>query len=865
MSNHSSSNLHLLSTTDPRFDFDAAARFIELMRGDVDCVMQFRVLPESSEAKQRRASWTPEQHAKQRRNYVGTLSELAAQLQRMNKSGLGIFVTPNEFDGNGHKKENLDAAHVLTLDLDGTPLPETWEVAPHWIQETSPGRYQCFFVIERNTDIATVEDVSRRLAAYYSGDPAVCDATHIFRVPGFFHQKGKPFQVRVIVENDFDPPRRLSAFDFLPKLPERKESASATGIGVLSPELAEEILDQLDVSEFSRNDPWVALAMALHASSGGHTDVRDLFLDWSDEDFEKDYSRDKNEARWNSFRLDKSSLQGVGTLIKICREHGVGALTISKLSAAADFKGSTQEDGGSASDEGRGSSPMLYDLNRARQMVEYAESCVLAAGAPLYQTGGRLVYPVRSTEASTDDEAVRRPCNALTVQDVSETRMELFMNEHAPFVKRGRGGVLVPWRATGKLAQFYLSARDLWNVATLHGIIETPTLRADGTLLNEPGYDTRSGLLLDLGNLKIPDICDAPSRAEALAALAVLKEPFKDFPFVNDGPNGTSASRSVMLSTVLTGLVRRTLPSAPVHGISAPTPGTGKSLAVQVSAMIVIGRPITAVSQGPSPEEDEKRLFSILMQGDQMVSIDNVTRPIGGDALCTILTEKTWQSRVLGQSRNVSVNTNVLLTATGNNLAFAGDMTRRALLCRMDAGLENPEGRSFKRDLRAWVPERRGQLVAAGLTILLAFVAAERPGLKDLPPFGSFESWSDLVRGALVWLGEPDPCLTREHIVGDDPIKAKMSAFFAAVYQATAGQWFAAGDLFKKAEDSLEPDEELKEIIYEVVPRASSISLGVFLKANENKIFSGLTLKAQANKHKKIREYKIKESESGRG
>lgn len=725
-----------------RFDFEVAKRFIELMRGDASCFMQYRALSESTEAKRRFETLTPEDRAKKRRNYPGTLAALAARFARMNMSGHGIFVALNEFDGTGRKKENLVAAHVVPLDLDGAPLPKTWQIAPHWIQETSPGRHQCFFVIERTTDIAAVEDIARRLAAHYGGDPAVCDASHVFRVPGFYHQKGKPFQVRVVLERDFEPPYGLSDFGFLPELSARNVKASSAGIGLLGAELAEKLLEQLDVSKFSDNASWLSLAMALHASSGDDADVRDLFLDWSDEALEKDYSRDANLARWNSFRLDKPFLQGIGTLIKICREHGVDASTISKLSAASDFKADTDEDGGSASGNGPRSAPMLYDLNQARQMVEYAESCVLAAGAPLYQTGGRLVYPVRSTQASTDDEAVRRPCNALTIQDVNETRMELFMNEHAPFVKLGRGGDLVPWRATAKMAQFYLAARDLWNVPTLHGIIETPTLRADGTLLNEPGYDPRSGLLLDLGNLTLPEISRSPSRAEALAALTVLKEPFKDFPFVIDGPNDTSASRSVMLSTVLTGLVRRTLPAAPVHGVSAPTPGTGKSLAVQVSAMTVIGRPITAMSQGPSPEEDEKRLFSILMQGDQMVSIDNVTRAIGGDALCTILTEPTWQSRVLGQSRNVSVNTNILLTATGNNLAFAGDMTRRALLCRMDARMESPEGRQFKRDLRAWVPENRGQLVAAGLTVLLAFVAAGRPGLAQLPPFGCvFQGW----------------------------------------------------------------------------------------------------------------------------
>jgi len=131
---------------------------------------------------------------------------------------------------------------------------------------------------------------------------------------------------------------------------------------------------------------------------------------------------------------------------------------------------------------------------------------------------------------------------------------------------------------------------------------------------------------------------------------------------------------------------------------------------------------------------------------------------------------------------------------------------------------------------------------------LLAFVAAGRPGLAELPPFGSFEAWSNLVRGALVWLGEPDPCLTREHILADDPVKSKMSAFFAAVYEATVGEWFTAGELLKKTEGT-DPDDELEDIIMEVVPKPSSISLGVFLKANENKIFDGLTLIAQVNKH----------------
>ena len=136
-------------------------------------------------------------------------------------------------------------------------------------------------------------------------------------------------------------------------------------------------------------------------------------------------------------------------------------------------------------------------------------------------------------------------------------------------------------------------------------------------------------------------------------------------------------------------------------------------------------------------------------------------------------------------------------------------------------------------------------------------MAAGRPGLAKLRPFGSFELWSNLVRGALVWLGEPDPCITREHIVADDPVKSKLAAFFAAVHNAMRDRWFSASELLKMADDQVNPHPELEDIVYEAVPKGNSIALGVYLKANESKIIGGLTLRGEDNKHKKIREYKM--------
>ena len=145
------------------------------------------------------------------------------------------------------------------------------------------------------------------------------------------------------------------------------------------------------------------------------------------------------------------------------------------------------------------------------------------------------------------------------------------------------------------LAAHYLARGDKWRLPVINGIIETPTLRRDGTILEDEGFDARSGLLLDMGGVKFPEIPQEPTRDDAVKALARIKEPFTGFPFVSNAM-GKSASRSVMLSAVLTALVRRTLHSAPLHATSAPTMGTGKSLAIDVVSLIATGRLTTAMS-----------------------------------------------------------------------------------------------------------------------------------------------------------------------------------------------------------------------------------------------------------------------------
>jgi hypothetical protein len=135
-------------------------------------------------------------------------------------------------------------------------------------------------------------------------------------------------------------------------------------------------------------------------------------------------------------------------------------------------------------------------------------------------------------------------------------------------------------------------------------------------LLQEEGYDDQSGLWLDFNGTDFPLISNKPTRKEAEASLNKLKSVIAEFPFVETS-TGESPSRSVALSAILTALVRRSLHSAPAHGCTAPTPGTGKTLIWDCVAQIATGRSIAAISQGPTQEEDEKRIFAVLLEGAQ--------------------------------------------------------------------------------------------------------------------------------------------------------------------------------------------------------------------------------------------------------
>jgi len=303
--------------------------------------------------------------------------------------------------------------------------------------------------------------------------------------------------------------------------------------------------------------------------------------------------------------------------------------------------------------------------------------------------------------------------------------------------------------------------RKQWNgIRAIVGVVETPTMRPDGMIVQSPGYDPITHYLY-MPSEKFPEVKDEDCvQEQARWALDFLTEIFVDFPYVNQ------SHRMVPVAAILT-LVSRPaiLGSIPAFLFDASTRGSGKTLQTDAIATVTTGRGAPRMNYTVDEVELEKILAGYALKGSTFICLDNVPsmRPFGGGPIDRVITAKDEVDlRVLGATKVLTLPWRALLMATGNNIGLYGDTGRRVLMARLEPAEENPERRTkFKHDdLLGWIRVQRPRLVSAALLILRAYI---RAGLPDMgcARWGSFEEWGKLVPQAIKFAGGADPMLAR--------------------------------------------------------------------------------------------------------
>jgi hypothetical protein len=287
--------------------------------------------------------------------------------------------------------------------------------------------------------------------------------------------------------------------------------------------------------------------------------------------------------------------------------------------------------------------------------------------------------------------------------------------------------------------------------------------------------------------------------------------------------------------------------------VQANTARAGKTTLVQVISKIVTGFDSSVITFTRNEDETRKRIFTFLRHPRSIVLVDNVVGQFGGANINAMLTTRSFEDRIIGQSKYLEVKADASWFVTGNNMSLAPDTAERCVHVRLQSDLENPHERTgFKYPyLFETVKERRGELLSAALTILKAFIAAGKPE-QSLSSWGGFETWSRLVRGAVVFAGLPDPALTRVELeeeadVEADTLSSAVEALWAWQQEAGITSPYQGSDVLDSLQANPDRFGELRRALVNLSPSPGDALpgakvVGRHFREAKNRNFGGFVL-----------------------
>ena len=734
---------------------------------------------------------------------------------RNNYINCSSFLSGDDGDINA-RKEQVGAFHFLMLDDVGTKVERDrlGGCTPSWEIETSPGNSQMGFCLkEPITDQAAVKALQDAVLRAGLSDPGASGVARWARLPQAINGKAKyaddrgdPFGCRLVTWN----PAVAFTVD------ELVQALGLTLFPVSPPSVRPVREDRQLLSAAQRGDdvytPRAAenpVLRALHErglykraiSAGRH----DITCPWANEhtdgvDNGAAYFEPSADYPTGGFRCQHSHGDSyhVGHLIEHLGLQRGDARWIAKIRLVAG------------------------EIPRVRRAAEL----VLALQGDYYQAGG-VIVSIR-TNSQTGD---------IFMVQVSEQELTSALAEAALWEKfDGRSSKWVVCDPPVRTVQLLHRAQSYDHLPHLHGLTRQPFIReSDRELVMTPGYDPVSGIYASFDTAAFP--LPEPTEEAARAALVKLKGLLTEFHF------GSETDRAASVSAMLTGAVRSRLPTAPAFNVTASTPGSGKSYLA--SAITPFAGPGVALnlSYPTTADEATKSVLSMLLQAPAVAVFDDMqTDWKAFGTMNRMLTSSTITDRILGVSKSATVSTRCLVLGTGNNVMPVNDMCRRVITIRLAPRSEAPATLRYNGTPVDLVKEKRGEYVAAALTIIRAWECAGRPKI-DVPNIGSFEQWSDYCRYPLLWLGEPDPASSIIDQLREDPAHEALGNFVSAWWECFSDR----GVTVRKVVDRAEMNAELKDALEElpVVERGyiNRGKLGWFLKKNARRIVNGMEIR----------------------
>lgn len=421
----------------------------------------------------------------------------------------------------------------------------------------------------------------------------------------------------------------------------------------------------------------------------------------------------------------------------------------------------------------------------------------------LFVSDGRIVHIEEvsgsaSAIAAGADEDSPLPVAATEIGP-AELAALLASSTYTYTVKVGRDGEENEEEVTPppNLLKAALAPKKWPNLSPCLGIAGAPLLRPDGTLLQDPGYDKKTGLYL-ASKIPLDKVPEHPTEKQVEDARSFILDSFLfDFPWVDE------ADRANYIGVLVTPILRKfTKALSPFVVYTATMPSSGKSILTGGPGMLYGQRVLTWPDGEGSDAELRKSITAVLADPAGTVIFDNLAEGtvIKSPVLAHLITDRTWADRLLGGNVTASYANDRLWSATGNNLQLGGDMATRTVMIRLDPDMPRPEERPPDNfaipNLDQWImePANQRRVLWNLLVLVLDWTSNGHPKAPGVT-MRQFTDWARHIGGFLDHHGIKGFLANVESVRENDDDAAIWGAFLARWHSLHGDQWLTTHEL----------------------------------------------------------------------
>jgi hypothetical protein len=414
----------------------------------------------------------------------------------------------------------------------------------------------------------------------------------------------------------------------------------------------------------------------------------------------------------------------------------------------------------------------------------------------------------------------------------------------------------IPADIPGDVIEMLLSVSDTMSTKEIKALALLPYARPDGSIVDRPGYDARTGVYAHFDADDLPPVPMAPTADEVIDALRNMWGPWEAYDFATD------EDRGAMLSAIVAAVCRPALDLCPGYFFDAPVQASGKTRAAGALGALIRNQRggITPFVGGNGAEaEMSKKIVSMLRAGEGFVCIDNIVGRWSSPVLASLITDGAVNERVLGSNTWYKGDARIFVTATGNQAQPDTDLGRRFIRVRIDPRCERPQARDFSFDPVERALRERTAIAWGVLVLIRAHRAAG--GAANGKGGAGFEQWSGLVRQAVLWaggmgyteaadigaVGDPAASIMEGASVADPDVEA-WGQFLRGAWESFGGAAFQARDVQKIYVSGALDDGSVmvREGLCELLGSRDEMTakrVGRALKNRQDRIVGGLVLR----------------------